>query len=127
MTDKFRNGGTWTEARYRSFIKGGLRSISNRWPPKYVVKKAAWVSRGVYKCIGHKRRSHNVPVSEGPVGKKTNNVFVDHIIPIIDPQCGFTTWDRVIDRMFVEAEGMQLLCTDCHKLKTADERKQRIK
>lgn len=122
MTDKPRNNGEWTEARYHSFIKGALRSASIRWPPKYRVRKAAWIKRGVYKCAGYKRRAHQAPVSIKKKGKRVNNISVDHIVPIIDPKKGFVSWDDVIDRMFCEAKGLQVLCQACHQKKTKDEK-----
>lgn len=123
-----RNGGRWTEARFHSFIKGGLRAISNRWPPKYEVLKEARVKRGFYKCAGYKRRSHIVPASLPP--KKGNkrrikNAIVDHISPVIDTIKGFVSWDETISRLFCEADGLQVLCHECHVRKTADEREQR--
>ena len=122
MKDKPRNNGEWTEARYHSFIKGALRSASVRWPPKHRVRRAAWIKRGVYKCAGYKRRAHQVPVSIEKNKKRINNVTVDHIVPIVDPNKGFESWDKVIERMFCEAEGLQVLCMSCHKAKTKDER-----
>ncbi len=122
------NGGSWTPARFRSFIRGGLRSISMRWPPKHEVKRAARVSRGVYTCSGYKRSSHNVPVSLPPARgnkRRINNCVVDHIHPVVDPDSGFVSWDELINRLFCEAEDMQVLCHDCHKDKTADERSRR--
>lgn len=119
------NNGQWTAARFHSFIKSALRSASVRWPPKYAVKKAAWVRRGVYKCAGYKRKAHEVPASlPPPEGKKKriNNVQVDHKVPIIDPIEGFVSWDEVVRRMFIEAEGLQVLCYECHRRKTQDEK-----
>jgi hypothetical protein len=55
--------------------------------------------------------------------KRVRNVAVDHINPVVCPVAGFTSWDELIDRMFVEADGFQVLCTECHKKKTGDERK----
>src|SRR3546814_14888922 len=93
-----RNGGAWTEARWRAFVKGGLRGISNRWPPKGIVKKKAWRGRGLYECAGYGCKLHTVPVSVvNDKGKRVNNVFVDHIDPVIDVT-GFTTWDDEIGR-----------------------------
>jgi len=121
-TSKPHNSGQWTIARYHSFIKGALRAASNRWPPKYQTRKDAWVERGVYQCAGYKKRKHKVPVSILVKGKRKNNVEVDHIQPIIDPKKGFESWDKTIKRMFCEAEGLQVLCKDCHGRKTKDER-----
>lgn len=120
-----RNGGKWTEARFRSFIKGALRSASNRWGPKFEVKKEARIERGVYLCAGYQRKPHKTPATlpPKPGNSRRRQVAVDHIEPIVDPAVGFTTWDEVIDKMFCEKEGLQLLCPDCHDHKTADERK----
>ncbi len=123
-----RNSGKWTEARFRSFIRGGLRSISMRWPPKNRVKQNARVQRGVYQCVGYERGSHEVPASLPPkTGNKRriNNSVIDHISPVIDPVRGFVSWDEFINRLFCEEDGFQLLCHECHKHKTADERKVR--
>lgn len=123
-----RNGGAWTEARFRSFIRGGLRSISMRWPPKNKVKQNARVQRGVYLCAGYKTKAHEVPASLPPLPgnkRRINNSVVDHINPVVDPIRGFVSWDELIKRLFCEADGFQLLCHDCHKHKTNDERKER--
>lgn len=121
-------GGDWTPARYRSFVRGGLRSISMRWPPKNEVKKAARISRGVYECSGYKRTSHNVTASLPPKPgnkRRINNAVVDHISPVIDPSVGFVSWDSLIENLFCEEEDLQVLCHECHKAKTADERSRR--
>ncbi|MCH8022368.1 MAG: HNH endonuclease [Thaumarchaeota archaeon] len=123
-----RNGGAWTEARFRSFIRGGLRSISMRWPPKNKVKQNARVQRGVYLCAGYKTKAHEVAASLPPLPgnkRRINNSVVDHINPVVNPTFGFVSWDELIKRLFCETEGFQLLCHDCHKNKTADERKER--
>ena len=119
------NGGQWTAARFHSFVKGALRAAARRWPPKHQVKKDANRGRGKYLCNGYQRRNHIVPVSLGSGSSRANNVFVDHVIPVVDPIEGFTTWDEVVTRMFVEADGLQILCKDCHDIKTKDERKSR--
>jgi hypothetical protein len=116
--EKPHNGGQWTTARFNSFIKGLLRRGAQHWPPKYAVKKAAWVRRGIYLCAGYERDAHEIPLTLNG----ENNTFIDHIEPVIDPVSGFEGWDMVIRRMFVEKEGMQLLCKDCHQKKTGNER-----
>ena len=85
MTDKPHNSEKWTVARFHSFIKGGLRQISYRWPPKHEVKKAAWVKRGLYKCEGYKRKWHTAPTSILEKGKRVNNVF------LFGSSCGSTS------------------------------------
>lgn len=119
---KPRNNGQWTEARFRQFITSVLRNGSRKWSPIHTTKKDARVARGKYKCNGCKK---TVGVSRLVKGKRVNNVFVDHIKPVIDPDTGFTSWDDVIERLYCETDNLQLLCAKCHDKKTAEERKRR--
>jgi hypothetical protein len=122
-----RNGGTWSEARYHSFIKGALRQASVRWGPRLSCIKRARVSRGVYKCekcetIG----PATLPPKEGNKNR-IKNIIADHIDPVIDPSVGFVSWDSVIERMFAEEEGWQAICHACHSGKSGEELEIRIK
>ena len=54
----------------------------------------------------------------------SSEVQADHINPVIDPLVGFTTWDSVIERMFCETEGFQILCKPCHNNKSSAEKRQ---
>jgi hypothetical protein len=53
--------------------------------------------------------------------KRVKNIFVDHIVPIIDPAVGFTTWDECIERMFCDSSNLQLVCKACHSVKSLEE------
>lgn len=117
--EKTRNGNQWTEAKYNSFIKGALRKQWMRWGPNNNCKRNARVSRGLYLCEGCKQ---HIPASIVIDGKRKNNVFTDHINPVIDPHVGFIGWDSVVDRMFVEEDVLQCLCKACHDEVTAEER-----
>lgn len=123
------NGGQWTQARFNSFVKSALRKASMKWPPIHRVRKKAWVKRGYYKCVGYSRNSHTVSVTLLLRGTKQRaaNVFVDHICPVVDGLNSSNTWGSIVERMFVEEEGLQVLCKKCHDAKTADERKKRNK
>jgi hypothetical protein len=108
-----------------AFIKGALRAASVRWGPKHAAKAAARVSFGKYRCAGYgQQKTHVVPASlpPKPGRKRRRQIAVDHIKPVVDPKVGFTTWDELIERMFCEVDGYQILCPDCHEEKTADER-----
>lgn len=117
--EKPRNGGQWTEARYNSFIKGALRQAWTRWGPNNNTKRKARVARGVYLCNGCKQQ---VPASLKIDGVRKNNIFTDHIEPVVDPSIGFVSWDSIVDRMFVEEDVLQCLCKACHDVITAEER-----
>ena len=72
--------------------------------------------RGVYLCAGYKTDPHEV---------RAKDTFVDHIEPVVDPEKGFEGWDTYIERLFVERDGLQVLCRECHSLKTKEERARR--
>lgn len=117
---KTRAGNTWTEARYNQFIRGNLRRTSQKWPPISNALKEARVARGEYLCAGCKEI---VPASvRDESGKRVKNVHVDHIAPVVDPTTGFIDWNTFIDRMFVEEDGLQVLCNACHDVKTNNEK-----
>jgi 5-methylcytosine-specific restriction endonuclease McrA len=123
VTVKERNGGEWTDARFRSFVTSALRAASRRWPVKYKALKAAFAGRQVnaktgklamhYKCAKCKKLF------------VAADVQVDHVQPVVDPKKGFVGWDVYIDRMFCEIENLQVLCKPCHKIKTDQEKLER--
>ena len=55
----------------------------------------------------------------------SKQVVIDHILPVIDPQVGFISWDVFIERLYCGKENMQVLCVPCHKEKSAIENKER--
>lgn len=116
---KTRNSGQWTEARFRSFIRSQLRAATMRWGPIAICLKDSRVGRGEYLCAGCKQI---VPATTKVGGKRVKNVHVDHIEPIVDPSVGFVSYDVLIERMFCEAPNLQVLCNDCHTIKTDKEK-----
>ena len=117
---KTRCGGQWTEAKYKSFIKGNLRSATRKWAPISKCLTNARTRRGFYLCNGCKQEVPNTIKDEN--GKRVKNALVDHIQPIIDPAVGWVSWDKTIERMFCEADGLQVLCHDCHQKKSNEEK-----
>jgi hypothetical protein len=129
MGCSLRNGGKWTEARWVSFVKGVLRAGSNKWPPKWEVKKRARKARGIYRCAGFERKGHDAPatiIAKGVGRKRTNNIFVDHVAPVVGGT-GFTSWDDFIEGLYCEVDNLQVLCKECHDAKSKAERTQRKK
>jgi hypothetical protein len=118
------NNGTWTEARFRSFIVSALRSATGRWGPKQLCIKNARVERGKYKCEG----CGNIGPATLPPKKgnkrRIKNIVADHIDPIV-PVTGFISYDSWIERCFVEVDKFQALCHECHTKKSNEEREQR--
>lgn len=116
---KTRCNNQWTEAKFKSFIRGNLRRVSQKWAPIQTTLAKARVERGFYLCAECKE---TVPATTKVDGKRVKNVHVDHIHPVIDPHVGWVNWDSLIERMFVEEDGLQLLCDKCHTIKTNNEK-----
>lgn len=53
------------------------------------------------------------------------DVQVDHVKPVVEPRVGFVDWNTFIERLYVEAKKLQVLCKACHKKKSNKERAQR--
>jgi 5-methylcytosine-specific restriction endonuclease McrA len=92
-----------------TFVKGLLRRGSFHWKARNDALVAARVERGKYKCAS----------CEDLFGPR--EVQIDHIFPVIDPKVGFTTFDDYIVRLFCDTEKFQILCTQCHNVKTMQE------
>ena len=116
------NGGTWTEARKKSFIVSALRAAFTRLGPKQQCVKNARIRRGVYKCEGcGEEGPATLPPLEGNK-RRRKNIVADHIDPIVCPYNGFIDFNTWIARGFVELSGFQALCWQCHTDKTNEER-----
>jgi 5-methylcytosine-specific restriction endonuclease McrA len=114
VVEKPYNGGQWTKSRFHSFVTGALRMASNRWPPKYKARAKAKIRYGVYRCAGYGGIE--------PHECRAKEAKVDHIEPAVDPAIGFTTYDEFIKRLFVEEDGLQVLCDTCHNKKSNQEK-----
>ena len=120
-----RNGGDWTDSKFKSFITSALRAASRRWPPKYKALKQAFVGRKVNVKTNKLAMHYQCITCEGEF--VATDVQIDHIHPVVDPKKGFISWDVYIDRMFCEIENLQVMCKKCHKVKTNQEKFERKK
>lgn len=100
------------DPRFRSYIMSVLRRASRFWTPSNVCIEKTKLAKGVHQC---------------PLCKKIfkrKEMKKDHIDPVISTK-GFTSWDDVIERMFVDETGWQAICIECHNEKTKKENEQR--
>jgi 5-methylcytosine-specific restriction endonuclease McrA len=125
MSNRKYNDGEWTEARFRAFIISALRAYMKRFPPKWKALKAAMVGKKVNKRSG-RLAEHYLCASCGGFFV-ARDVQVDHIDPVVSPEEGFQDWWTYMNRLYCEAENLQVLCKPCHKDKTNAERKERAK
>ena len=114
---KTRNSGTFTDMMFWNFIRASLRQRSRWWKP-------------ILECRNKSRRAYVGPLKRQKFEYRCNccgdyfpekQISVDHIIPLGELRCkedlpGF------VERLFVEAEELQCLCSKCHLAKTASEK-----
>ena len=117
-----RNDKLWTEARYTSFVKGGLRSISQRWPPRYSVLNQACIGQQINTKSG--RLAKHYLCASCNIAYPAKEVEVNHRNPIV-PVTGFDSWDGLIERLFCEKEHLEVLCKPCHRSVSKLENQQR--
>ena len=125
MSNRKYNDGEWTEARFRAFIISALRAHMKRFPPKWKALKAAMVGKRINKRTG-RQAEHYLCASCGDFFV-ARDVQVDHIDPVVSPEEGFQDWWTYFNRLYCEADNLQVLCKQCHKDKTNAERKERMK
>lgn len=112
--DRPRCSGRWSEAQYVAFIKSQLRGASWKWGPTVETHREARRGRGQYECNVCKQI---VP----PTLNRQKNIAVDHIIPIVNPETGFTSWNDFVNGLFCEKDNLQLICKACHTKKSKEE------
>jgi hypothetical protein len=107
----------WSSAKFWAFVRSGLRSTYNKWPPKWEVLKAA---KRAYE--GEKKQQkweYQCACCKEWFPQK--EISVDHIVPAgslnsYDDLPGF------VERLFVGVEGLQVLCKADHDKKTKEDK-----
>lgn len=112
----------WTQARVHSFIVSVLRAGSRRWPAKYETLNEAKTTKKINSKTGRLAQHYKCKACKEEFPAK--DVQVDHKRPVVDPKVGFVDWNTFIERLFCEKKNFQVLCTSCHKLKSAKEKQQ---
>ena len=125
MSNKRYNDGEWSEAQLRNFAISALRAYFKRYPGKWkaltrgksgkMINKLSGRLAEHYKCAG---------CGDYFVSKQ---VQIDHKEPVVDPANGFEDWWTYIVRLYCDSPNLQVLCKPCHKKKTNEERKERMK
>lgn len=115
---KTRCSNQWTEARYNSFIKSGIRSLTRKWKPMFDALKDAATEKKVNAKTGRIAQHYKCAHCGGQFPVK--EVAIDHINGVVS-ECGFDSWDEVISRALCEKDGFQVLCKHCHDKKSKGE------
>lgn len=99
----------------RAFAISALRRGHYRWAPKWEAEKRSKVDRGLYFCENPEC---------GQILKK-KETQMDHTIPVVNPETGFTSLDEYAERLFVGVDDYRRLCLSCHSSKSLEENKVR--
>lgn len=106
------------EKDIRRFLIPVLRRASLRFKvkvgkgyeyPRTQAKQASRIERGLYKCA-----------SCGEAFKEKDTV-VDHTNPVVALEGDDYDWNTFINRLYVGADKLQILCIGCHDLKSLQE------
>lgn len=114
---KVRNGGTLTESGFWSFIRSALRQKSRWWKP--ISQAKANVKRPYKGPL--KRQKFEYQCNQCKKWYADKNVNVDHKIPAGSLNCA-EDLPGFVERLFCEVEHLQVLCTQCHNIKTQKEK-----
>jgi len=106
---KTRNSGTMTESAFFQWLRQVLRKSSLYWKPISQVKKDAQIPYNG----DNKRRKYSYTCSNCKKEYSATEINVHHKI-----ECGslksFDDISGFVERLFVEKEGLIVLCKKCH-------------
>ena len=115
----------WTEARFKSFLKSGLRKMSTRWPPAQEIMK---LHRRPY-TGDDKRTKWEYQCSDCEQWFKQKEIHRDHIEAVGGFSQDWEKWPeelgQIAERMFCSVDGFQLLCHSCHLRRTNEQRQEK--
>ena len=110
------NWPAWSDAKFWSFVRSGLRRKWIMWPPRFEALKKA------RRPIIGKRHKWEVKCSKCKKWCLQKNVQVDHIVPVGTLK-SYSHLDSFVRKLFVPVEKLRILCKTCHLKKTLEERK----
>lgn len=115
---KTRNAGTMTESAFWSFIRSGLRQKSRWWKP---ITECKLKAKRAYKGP-NKRQKFEYQCNLCKNWFPEKQINVDHIIPAGSLNCA-EDLPGFVERLFCEQDNLQVLCENCHNIKTQNEKK----
>jgi hypothetical protein len=110
----------------RSFVMSALRRA--QWPQRHQALKKAFIGYGINPATGRQCKLHQCEHCQRQFPQ--SGVHADHINSVIPLQHNWADgnyflgydWNEVIQRLYIEADGYQILCHECHAKVGDDER-----
>lgn len=115
---KTRNAGTMTESAFWSFIRSGLRQKSRWWKP---ITECKLKAKRAYKGP-NKRQKFEYQCKSCKNWFPEKQINVDHICPAGSLNSA-QDLPGFVERLFCEQDNLQVLCENCHNIKTQNEKK----
>ena len=107
----------WSESQYWSLIRTALRSGMRFYPNKLkVLNKAKRAYTGE-----NKRQKFEYQCNHCKGWFKSNEVQVDHRTPA-GSLLSYQDLPQFVERLYCSEDGLQVLCKQCHQIKTNKER-----
>ena len=107
----------WSDAKFWSFVRSGLRRKWIMWPPRFL---AIQKSR---RAVVGQRHKWEVKCAKCKKWWKLNEVQVDHKEPVGTLQ-NYDDLPAFVRRLFVAVDKLRILCKGCHTKITNKGRKQ---
>ena len=107
-TPPFKYYPEWTEARFWSFLRSGLRRMHMRWPAMYMAKNKA---RRPFKGGGRTKWEYGCNRCKGYF--KDKEIEIHHKEDVGTLGC-YNDLPGFVERLFCGEEGYEVLCKECH-------------
>lgn len=106
----------WTDAKFWSFVRSGLRRKWVMWPPRFEV------IRDARRAVVGKRHKWEIKCSKCKRWKQLKEIQVDHIEPVGELR-EYEHLSNFVRRLFVSKDKLRILCKPCHVKITNKSRK----